>query len=249
MKKINILFIHGFPMSSCIWNNQISHLQNTYKCHAIDLPGYGQNTNIDDKFQHSIDNYSDYVHGYIKDNYLKPVHLVGMSMGGSVALNISRRYPDAIKSLTIAHTSAIVDTDEEKSARDKVIKSIENGKLDEFIEWFANRLLSPKTNNEIKQRYIGLMQEASQQVIIDGYKAIRNREDEFSNLKNLSIPVLVITGKDDVGSSPKEMLEMAQAISNAIYKEIDDCGHLAPLEQPDALNSILTNWFSHFIKN
>ncbi|MEK6154716.1 alpha/beta hydrolase [Flavobacteriaceae bacterium 3-367] len=244
--KENILFIHGFPMSSSIWKSQVSALNKDYNCYAIDLPGYGKNLS-QYEFNHSINSYSDYVYQYINDNNLAPVHIVGMSMGGSITLNMSRRYNNILKSMTVIHTSAIIDTDEDKRKRDITIAGIEKGGLLEFIDDFADRLLSPKSKDEIRQKYICQMREASQEVVIAGYKAIRNREDESSNLSNLKIPVLVVAGNDDIGSTPEEMKEIAEAIPNSTFKIISDCGHVAPLEQPQRLNEILSEWYNNII--
>jgi 3-oxoadipate enol-lactonase len=242
LEKQSIVFIHGFPMSASIWNSQISALKEHYNCYAIDLPGYGSNIRQMD-FTHSIDTYADYVYQFVKDNELGPVHIVGMSMGGSITLNISRRHKHVVKSMTLIHTSGIVDTDEEKKKRDETISFIQNGGLLQFIDNFADRLLSSKAGKEVRQKYISLMREASKEVVIAGYKAIRDRDDEMSNLPSLSIPVLVIAGNDDIGSSPKEMNDIADALINSKFEIIRDCGHVSPLEQPDVLSTLLMKWF------
>ncbi len=243
-KKENILFIHGFPMSKGIWRSQLQVLQKSYNCFAIDLPGYGDNTKSVN-FTHSIDSYADYVHGYLLENDMEKAHIVGMSMGGSIALNLMRRYPEMVKTLSVIHTSAIPDTNEEKINRDKTIANIENGGLSNFIEYFADRLLSPSASIDIRNKYISDMNEASKEIVIAGYKAIRNRPDEFETLKLIEVPVLVVAGNDDVGSSPKEMKEMSDEIPNSTFEIIKDCGHVAPLEKPDELNKILLEWFDN----
>jgi pimeloyl-ACP methyl ester carboxylesterase len=246
-EKINnekILFIHGFPMSKKIWRSQLEVLQKSYNCYAVDLPGYGgnlKNTN----FTHSIDSYADFVYGYLLENGMEKAHIVGMSMGGSIALNLTRRYPKVVKTLTIIHTSAIPDTNEEKLNRDKTITQIENGGLSSFVENFADRLLSSSASSDVYNKYVSDMNEASKEIVIAGYKAIRNRPDEFKSLKLIKVPVLVVAGSDDIGSSPKEMQEISEEISNSTFKVINDCGHVAPLEKPDELNRILLEWFDN----
>ena len=247
LKKKNILFIHGFPMNASIWDSQINVLKEYYSCYAIDLPGYGLNTTLKG-FNHSINAYADYVYQFIKDNELGSVHIIGMSMGGSISLNISRRYIHVVKSITLIHTSAVVDTDEEKEKRDETITAIQNGGLLQFIDNFADRLLSPKASKEVRDKYIYLMRDASKEVVVAGYQAIRNRRDEMLNLQNLRIPTLIIAGKDDIGSSPKEMKDIADAIRNSTFKIIADCGHVSPIEKPNVLNDILFEWFEKITK-
>ncbi|GAB4234525.1 MAG: alpha/beta fold hydrolase [Ekhidna sp.] len=238
-----ILFIHGFPMSKKIWKSQINELSGTHYCTAVDLPGYGDRA-ASKNFIHSIDSYADFVKQYIEENNLGRVHIIAMSMGGSIALNMSRRYPEIIASIALIHTSAVADTHDEKQNRNKTIADIENGGLAEFIEFFADRLLSPDASSETKRKYISDMMEASEETVIAGYKAIRDRADEFSHLKRLEIPVLLVAGSDDVGSSPEEMKSMANEIRNSTFEIIEGCGHVAPLEKPEVLNQILVDWIS-----
>lgn len=87
------------------------------------------------------------------------------------------------------------------------------------------------------------MCETSQETVISGYKAIRNREDEFSNLKNLKIPALVIAGSDDLSAPAEEMKAIADAVPESTFKIIKDCGHVSNLEKPKSLNQILLEWF------
>jgi 3-oxoadipate enol-lactonase len=242
LKKQNIVFVHGFPMSASIWKSQIGALEEHHNCYAIDLPGYGSNTRQMD-FTHSIDTYADYVCQFIKDNELGPVHIVGMSMGGSISLNISRRHKHVVKSMTLIHTSAVPDTDGEKKTRDEAILLIQNGELLQFINNFAERLLSPKASKKVRRKYVSLMRRASKEVVIAGYKAIRDRDDEMANLPSLSVPVLVIAGNDDVGSSPEEMKHISDAIPNSRFEVIRDCGHVSPLEKPIVLSTLLMKWF------
>ncbi len=240
----NILFIHGFPMSKKIWKSQIVALTKSFNCYAIDLPGYGDNDAKND-FEHSINSYADYVDDFMSENGIDRANIVGMSMGGSIALNLTRRYPNRTQSLTIIHTSAIPDTEEDKLNRNKIIEDIENGGLSSFIENFADRLLSPSASKQIRSQYVSDMNEASKEIVVAGYEAIRNRPDEFEGLKLIKVPVLVVAGNDDVGSSPEEMKKIAEEIENSTFKIIEDCGHVAPLEKPNELNRILREWLEN----
>lgn len=95
--KENIVFVHGFPLNGSIWSTQIKALKEHYNCYALDLPGYGS-TISPKNYNHSIDSYADHTFQFINENKLASVHIVGMSMGGSVVLNLSRRYIDVINS-------------------------------------------------------------------------------------------------------------------------------------------------------
>ncbi len=67
-------------------------------------------------------------------------------------------------------------------------------------------------------------------------RALRDRPDSTPLLGQIRIPILVIAGEDDQITPAEGMEEMARAISGAQFRVIAGSGHLAPLEQPQAVN-------------
>jgi pimeloyl-ACP methyl ester carboxylesterase len=87
------------------------------------------------------------------------------------------------------------------------------------------------------------MLDTSKDSIVSGYKAIRDRPDESQNLKHFKVPVQLVIGSDDHSPSPDEALNISKEIPNATLVTMEKCGHAAPLEHPDRLNTLLSEWF------
>ena len=63
--------------------------------------------------------------------------------------------------------------------------------------------------------------------------------DRRADLANIKVPTLVLSGSDDLTAPAKTMERMAQKIPGSEYFCLTGCGHLGPMDQPDAFNSAL----------
>jgi len=72
-------------------------------------------------------------------------------------------------------------------------------------------------------------------------KAVRllTKFDRRKELADIKVPTLVIAGSDDKTAPPAMMERMAQKIPGAEYVLLEGCGHLGPMDQPDAFNAAL----------
>ena len=66
--------------------------------------------------------------------------------------------------------------------------------------------------------------------------------DRRAALDKIAVPTLVLSGSDDLVAPPKMMERMAQKISGAEYVCLPGCGHLGPMDQPEAFNSALLDF-------
>jgi pimeloyl-ACP methyl ester carboxylesterase len=70
------------------------------------------------------------------------------------------------------------------------------------------------------------------------------RPDSTESLAKVSVPSLVIVGRDDTLTPPAESQRISSAIPGARLVEIPDAGHLPNLEQPDAFNSAVRTFLN-----
>jgi len=238
-----IIFIHGFPMNGHIWDAQLSALAAGFKCYALDLPGYGLSP-TPDGFIASMDSYADHVAQFIAARGLPLVHIVGISLGGMIALNFARRHGHLLKSIILLHSTASTDTAELKDGRTQIIEDIKQGGLKEFVVNFADILLGPTAGRAVRADYITLMNDTSKDTVIAGMKALRDRGAELQNLGNIDIPTLVVAGDQDTRTPAQMMEKIAAALPNSTFEIITGCGHVSPIEQPDKLSGLIRDWVS-----
>jgi pimeloyl-ACP methyl ester carboxylesterase len=75
-------------------------------------------------------------------------------------------------------------------------------------------------------------------------QASLHRPDSWENLKAIHCPTLLLTGRQDRLAPPELQQQMAAAIESARQVVIEECGHLSPLERPEAVTKALREWLS-----
>jgi pimeloyl-ACP methyl ester carboxylesterase len=93
-----IVFVHGALMGRSVWHPQIEALSDRFRCISVDLPGHG--TQRDVPFE--LDDAAEGVVRAIDHAAGGRAVLVGLSVGGYVAMTVASRYPDKVRGLVIA---------------------------------------------------------------------------------------------------------------------------------------------------
>jgi pimeloyl-ACP methyl ester carboxylesterase len=73
-------------------------------------------------------------------------------------------------------------------------------------------------------------------------RGMAERPDSTPLLPEIKVPTLVVAGAEDKITPADEMRRVAQAIPGAEFVEIADAGHMAPMENPDAVNAAVTGF-------
>lgn len=203
-----------------------------------DLAGHGPGPHPTDVAAYSIDGMADAA----LSRHDGPVHLVGYSMGGRVALTAACRWPDRVRSLSLIGASAgLVDADErrERAASDDALAELIRSDLDAFVDrWMANPLFA--TQARLGADFLAAAR--AQRLRNDPIALARSIRSAstgrmrplHADLARCTMPVALIAGADD----PKFVgiaRDLATRMPAARVHIIDAAGHAAHLEQPDAV--------------
>jgi pimeloyl-ACP methyl ester carboxylesterase len=74
--------------------------------------------------------------------------------------------------------------------------------------------------------------------------ALLTRRDATPLLARIAVPTLVLCGNEDAWRGPQGHAEMAGHIKGATLDIVPDCGHMAPVERPEAVNAALARWLA-----
>ncbi len=171
--------------------------------------------------------------------------LAGFSMGGYVAFEILRRAPQRVDRLALIDTSARPETEEGRKRREALVAQSRLGR------WRGiTRLMLPLLVHPDRMRDAALVERLQVMAMTvggEGYanqqRAIIGRRDSRPLLARIAVPTLVICGRDDRVTPFELSEEIAAGIRGARLVGLDRCGHVAPLEQPDAVTAALRDWF------
>jgi len=186
--------------------------------HLINFSGHGGKP-LPEKF--SIDRFSDDVLNYMGENAIDSADFFGYSMGGYVALNLSKDHPKRIGKIFTLATK--FDWRPDVAARES--KMLDAEKIAERFPDFALALEmrhSPQNWREVLRKTSAMMLEL-------GLNPPFHREEDF---KNIVSPVCIAVGSKDKMVSEDESKNAAALIPNAMFKIFEDVPH--PIEQADA---------------
>jgi len=243
-----VVFVHGFPFRASMWEPQIPVAVEAGRRVVVpDLPGFGRSAVPAARSEYSIDRYADLVEALVGDLGLGKVVLVGLSMGGYVALAVARRHPDVLAGLVLADTRADPDSPEGRQARsDQQALVEERGDVTPLVDGLLTRILAEAgpRHAEVGATLGDMMRSTAPGGWIGALEAMKQRRDQTDLLPSIAVPTLVVVGEGDA-LAPVDVAEaMAKAIPGARLEVVPDAGHVANLENPEVFNRVLAEFLS-----
>lgn len=177
-----------------------------------------------------------------------PAHfnLAGFSMGGYVSLEIMRQAPDRVLRLALLDTSARADSEIQTNRRRDLIALANKGRFKGVTPQLMPLLVHPTRLNDqpLTDRITTMAINVGRDGFLRQQTAIMARPDSRAGLSQIKCPTLVLCGDDDRLTPPDVSQEMAAAIPGAELVMIAPSGHMAPMEQPDAVTAALLQWLT-----
>jgi pimeloyl-ACP methyl ester carboxylesterase len=176
-----------------------------------------------------------------------PLVLVGHSMGGMLAQHAACLAPERVAGLALLGTIARADTPELIVLRTQACALFAEGRMDEVLR--ANVALAFHPENAAGgtqvARYFAIVRRAGAAQLIAQNQAVMARPDLRPRLHAIDArrcPTLVLCGQADALVPPEVSREIAQAVPGALFEVLPRCGHMLPLEQPEAVARVLLRW-------
>jgi 3-oxoadipate enol-lactonase len=226
-----ILWVHGFPLSSAVFEPQRAIANAT---HVIpDLPGFG---GTPARPGMSMDDYARFALEQLDRVTTDKITLAGISMGGYVCFAIARLAPERIARLILIDTKETADTEEGRRGRFDMIDTIRALGMEPVAKAMLPKMLTSAAPQEQKDRVRDIMLSASPEGAIAALGAMANRPDSSALLSTLDIPVLVAVGEEDPITPPADAERMAKLPPNAQLLRIANAAHLSNYEQAATFN-------------
>lgn len=170
--------------------------------------------------------------------------LAGHGMGAFVALEVMREAPQRVERLALLNGRASLDMPEDAELRLASLKLTETGRFDDVHAARWSRLVHIRRlhDTELEAEAKAMAERTGPARSLRQLKAVLSRPDFEPGLKAIRCPTLVLAGADDAVSPPFMSEDIAEAIKGADLVVVPDCGHLSPLERPEAVTAALEGW-------
>lgn len=235
-----LLLVHGFPLDSRMWHDQVEALGGSVNVIAPDLAGHGPSPSGTPGS--SVDEMAQFLAARLDQAGVEAVHLAGFSMGGYVSLAFLRLFPQRVLSLALVDTRANADNEAGRQGRDAMIDRIRSEGPRAAVEAMLPRLFTDAVETELRATAEGWMLDQPPGTLVADLTAMRDRPDSTPMLGQVSVPALVIVGDQDPITPPADARAMADAIPGARLVTIEGASHLAPVEQPQQVSEALNEF-------
>ena len=232
-----IVFLHGLGSSTRDWQKQMDTFSPDYNCIAIDLRGHGQSDKPDGPY--SIEQMATDVSDVLIILNVLSAHLVGLSMGAQVAMQLALDYPAMADSLTVINSPASMRPRRFKDKlsviqRKLLVRLLGMHKVGKVL---AGRLFPGADFVEIRETFAARWAENDPAAYRASLNAIL-KWDVVDRLPELALPVLVVAASDDYTPLESKQL-IAENAQSATLVVIENSRHATPVERPDAFNDVL----------
>ncbi|KAF5551400.1 alpha beta-hydrolase [Fusarium mexicanum] len=238
-----IFFLHFWGGSSKTWS-PVNHLiAPAFPTVRIDFRGWGNSTGPADETRYSILQLALDVEFVITRLNLQKYIIVGHSMGAKVAQAIAgRNHVAGLTGLVLLCPAPPTPLTLPEEMRDQQVSAYDNAQNAEFV---ARNVLTAKSLPD------GTIQGLVEDMLkgSPSAKAAWPRhameEDILELVKRISIPSIVVAGgKDQVEPVARVKAEVSGNISVAKFLVLEEVGHLAPLEAPEKVAEIISDFVS-----
>jgi pimeloyl-ACP methyl ester carboxylesterase len=238
MPRTPLVLLHAYPVDSRMWDALRPGLDPL----TPDQTGFGKAPLT--KKAPSLDVVAADVLAVLDDHGLDRVVLGGCSMGGYAAMAVLRAAPERVAGLVLIDTRATADADEAAANRLAAAGRAEA----EGIGWLADEMLpnliAPTSRDRVGDGLRTLIDAQSPGAVAWAQRAMAERPDSTEALRGLGIPALVIHGAEDAIIPVSVGRELASTVDGE-FAVLDGCGHLPPLEQPERVVELISDWLAH----
>lgn len=241
-----VVFLHGVGGNRRNWAPQLSVFAHHFRVIALDARGYGDSDDYHGDL--SMRDYSDDVVRLLDHLAADTAHIVGLSMGGNVAMQCALDHPDRVRSLVLCDT-------------DRGMQHISEEERHEFLRLRRDPLLSGKSLHEIApdlvESLVGPHASPEARVALHD-SLLRLHKDTYiksveatvafdatATVHRISCPTLVIVGEMDRLTPVAESEALCREIHGSELIVIPRAGHISNIEQPETFNREALNFLRH----
>ncbi len=234
-----LVLLHAFPLNGRMFEPQMMALSGDRRVVAPDYPGFGRSPRT--PAQPDVHYYAQGVSGLLDRLHFDRVVLGGVSMGGYIAFECMRLFPERISALVLANTRPEPDPLEMREIRNEMSLSVAREGVEVLVDLQMEHLLAPASLQDegLVENVRAIILENSPDGAVAALGAMRERPDSRPLLGKIDVPTLVIGGEQDGVSPPEVMGAMAAEIPGASHLTITGSAHLSNLEAPEQFNAAL----------
>lgn len=231
-----LLLVHGLGSSRRDWFEQVDHFKDRYRVLRVDLRGHGRSGRGEGPYH--IAQFARDVAVFLRRVNAVPAHVVGLSMGGMVALQLGADAPGLVRSLVVVNS--LVDAELQTwgdlwfyVSRRAAIWVLGMERVGEIL---ADRLFVKPDQEDLRRGFVERWSQNDKQAYLWSMDAIIGWSI-WDRLSAIPAPALIVSSDEDY-TPVAEKRRMVTEMPHAELAVVEDARHALPVEKPEAFNKV-----------
>jgi pimeloyl-ACP methyl ester carboxylesterase len=224
-----IVLIHGGNTDRRMWNEEFAKWSAGHRVIRYDVRGFGRSTRPDEPYASHED-----LAAILDSLGVRQASIVGLSLGGRIALDFALTHPDRVRSLVVAGPGLSGfpwSKDPDPTSR-RISAALERGDSVAAAEaWLETGYMKPAMEQPRLRAWV-------RQLAVDNARSWRGRDQEkeldppaYDRLKAIRAPTLVVVGARDIPDIQRIVDRLARELPNVTRVTIPGAGHMVNLER------------------
>jgi pimeloyl-ACP methyl ester carboxylesterase len=235
-----VVLLHPFPANHEFWLPVAETLATRYRVILPDLRGHGESEVGEGPA--TMEKHAADLARVMDDAGVGRAPLIGVSIGGYVIFEFWRKHRGRVAGLGLCNTKAPADGAEARGARLQAANEVLDRGTEPFFQSMIPKLMG-KTTREMRPDLVDgalrMMRQMSPEDVAQVQRGMAARPDSIDTLKTINVPVLLVTGDEDILTGVNEAELMRQHINGSRLCIIPKAGHYSPWEQSQEAAKLL----------
>ena len=245
-----IVFVHGHPFDRSMWAPQHETVRRVgWRALVPDLRGYGETTVVPGKTP--LSRFAEDIVGLTDRLGVERFVVAGLSMGGQIAMELCRTYPDRLSGLVLAATFPQAETEEGKIKRRAMAERYLAEGMRPYAEEILSKMVAPRNIAAlpaVAAQVMDMMVSAPPEGAAAAMRGRAERPDYRATLEGFGKPALVVVGDEDGFTTRDDAAMMHQLLQGSRLVWLEGVGHMPNLEREDEFNAALSQFLRDVAK-
>ncbi len=237
-----LVFIHGLGSSARDWEYQVPEFSRSYQVVTFDLRGHGQSGKPEGPYQ--IPMFAADAAGLFAALGLAPAHVVGISLGGAVALQFALDCPEQVKTLTIVNSGPSMGgtTEQAQQEIERRAAIVQQLGMRGMGQALSASLFPQPEHAALRATFVERWADNDPRAYVEATRSVLGW-DVTGRLASVSCPTLIISADHDY--TPVAAKEAyARLMPDARVVVIPEARHATPVERPAEFNAALAEFLA-----